>query len=273
MQGILGEKIGEGAFSDVHAWAPGQVVKLFKPGVRRRTARYEAHLTRAVFNAGGPAQDVLDEVVVEGRLGMVLPRLEGPTLLQLLQAHAITLEAAGEALASLALAVHQTPTPTDALPLRAYMEASLQLSDENVPHHIAAGVLALIDRTPPDDRLSHCDLHPGNVIMTADGPRLIDWTGAKRGGAPLDLACCRFLRTALVVESLGSPARQRALDVAVQAAYARLAGVSPTALHAAVQAHLPIVRLFFLLSAAARPDTRARLLRRLEADVSEMGGR
>jgi hypothetical protein len=33
MRGSLGEKIAEGAFSDVHAWAPGQVVKLFKSGV------------------------------------------------------------------------------------------------------------------------------------------------------------------------------------------------------------------------------------------------
>jgi hypothetical protein len=32
MQGSLGEKIGEGATADVHAWAPGQVVKLFKVG-------------------------------------------------------------------------------------------------------------------------------------------------------------------------------------------------------------------------------------------------
>jgi hypothetical protein len=30
MQGFLGEKIGEGAFADIHAWAPGQVVKLLR---------------------------------------------------------------------------------------------------------------------------------------------------------------------------------------------------------------------------------------------------
>ena len=32
MRGSLGEKIGEGCSADIHAWAPGQVVKLFKPG-------------------------------------------------------------------------------------------------------------------------------------------------------------------------------------------------------------------------------------------------
>jgi hypothetical protein len=30
MQGSLGQKIGEGAYSEAFAWAPGQVVKLFK---------------------------------------------------------------------------------------------------------------------------------------------------------------------------------------------------------------------------------------------------
>ena len=42
MQGSLGEKIGEGASAEVHAWAPGQVVKLFKPAVSRRLGWHEA---------------------------------------------------------------------------------------------------------------------------------------------------------------------------------------------------------------------------------------
>jgi len=83
MQGSLGEKIGEGAFSDVHAWAPGQVVKLFKAGFPRRHAWWEARMIRAVFAAGLPAPEVLDEVTLEGRFGVVLSRLDGPTLLQL----------------------------------------------------------------------------------------------------------------------------------------------------------------------------------------------
>jgi len=38
MQGSLGEKIGEGASADVHAWARWQVVKLFKSAASRRLA-------------------------------------------------------------------------------------------------------------------------------------------------------------------------------------------------------------------------------------------
>ena len=271
MGGSLGEKIGEGASSDVHAWAPGQVVKLFKAGVPRRISWWEARMTRAVFDAGGPASQVLDEVKVDDRYGLVLPRLDGPTLLHLLQTDAMTPEAAGAILATLGLSIHRTPSPPEVLPVREYMERSLELPEAQIPEHIAKGVLALIDRLPPDEGLSHCDLHPGNVIITPQGPRLIDWTGTKRGGAPLDLACCHFIRTELVVENFGDPARQRALEVAMQSEYVRLAGLSATSLRMAVEAHLPIVRTFFLLGGLPRPATRERLLQRLDADLGRLG--
>ncbi|WP_207539503.1 hypothetical protein [Sabulicella rubraurantiaca] len=59
-----GERIGEGKFSDVHAWVPGQVVKLFKPGVPQQLTQHEARMTRAVFAAGTPAAEVLDEMTL-----------------------------------------------------------------------------------------------------------------------------------------------------------------------------------------------------------------
>jgi len=267
MEGSVGEKVGEGASSEVHAWAPGQVLKLFKAGVPRRTSWWEAKMTRAVFDAGGPAPEVLGEVSLEGRFGIVLPRLDGPTLLQLVRAGAVTPEDAGAILATLAMSVHDTPPPPDVLPLRDYMVASLRISDGALPEHIGAGILALIEGLPPDEGLSHCDLHPDNVIMTTAGPRLIDWTGTKRGGAPLELACCHFLLTELAPDVLGDRERQRRIDAAVQSEYARLSGRSPAALTAAMEAHLPVVRVFFLLGGLARPATRERLLQRLEADL------
>jgi hypothetical protein len=42
MVGSLGQKIGDGANAEVHAWAPGQVVKLFRADVSRTRAEYEA---------------------------------------------------------------------------------------------------------------------------------------------------------------------------------------------------------------------------------------
>jgi hypothetical protein len=68
-------------------------------------------MTRAVFTAGGPAPEVLGEVTLEGRFGIVLPRLDGPTLVQLLRTRAMTFEQAGATLASLYISIHKTPPP------------------------------------------------------------------------------------------------------------------------------------------------------------------
>ena len=81
MQGSLGEKIGEGAFSEAYAWAPGQVVKLFKAGVSRQLAGIEVRMIRAVLAAGLPVPEVFGEVTLDGRFGIVLQWLDGPTLL------------------------------------------------------------------------------------------------------------------------------------------------------------------------------------------------
>ena len=180
MQGSLGEKIGEGKFSDVHAWAPGQVMKLWKAGVPQRTVSHEARMIRAVFAAGVPAPEVFGEVTLEGRFGIVLTRLDGPTLAHLSRTGAMTLQQVGAILATLAMDLHGTPPPAAVLSLRDWMDHSMRGAGDRIPRHIADGILTLIDRLPPSGGLCHCDLHPGNVIMTADGPRLIDWTGTVR---------------------------------------------------------------------------------------------
>src|ERR1700743_2569659 len=106
MEGSLGAKIGEAAFADVHAWAPGQVVKLFKAGVPRWIGRHEARMTRAAFAAGAPAPEVFEELTVEERFGIVLTRFDGPTLLQLSRSGALTFERTGAILADVCMSVH-----------------------------------------------------------------------------------------------------------------------------------------------------------------------
>jgi len=263
MQGPLGEKIGEGVFAVVHAWAPGQVVKLSRPGIPHWVLQHEARMTRAVFAAGGPAPEVLGEVTLDGRFGIVLPRFDGPTLRQATHTGAITRERAGAILATLCLAVHETRPPPDALSLREAMDARLQFSGSVLPERIITGVRALIERLPSDDVLCHSDLHPGNVIMTAEGPRLIDWLGAARAPAAYEIAQCHVLIAELDPEHADDPERAT-VNSALQAEYARLAGMAPAALTAAMQPYLPIVRAFLLLG-GAMPDMRERLLRRVEA--------
>jgi hypothetical protein len=271
MQGVLGEKIGEGGTSDVHAWAPGQVVKLFKPGAAQGLGWHEARMTRAVFAAGGPALEVLGEVRLEGRFGIVLPRLEGPSLQQLWETGAVTTEGTAAILAPLYLAVHATAPPKDVFGLRDWF-AALARGAGGVPEAIVAGVLALIERLPQPEVLCHGDLFPGNVIMTPLGARIIDWSAAVRAPAAFDLWRCHpNLKELAYAPEAVDRAPAGALGVALRSEYARLAGVSLAAL--AIGPYLPILRAVALAEGglgAAVP--RAQLIQLIDADLAAADG-
>ena len=267
MRGSLGEKLGEGILADVHAWAPGQVVKLFKPGTSRQLAWYEVQATHGIFAAGGPAPEMLGVVTREGRFGIVLPRLDGPTLLQATRSGAITREQAGAIMATLCHAVHKTPPPPEVISLRDWIAPGLRSAGGRLPGHIATGVRAQIERLPSGGGLCHGDLHPGNVIMTSEGPRLVDWSSAVRAPAAYDLGVSHIALTELAPEIADDPERPRAVNAALQSEYTRLSGISPAALTAAMEPCLPIVRTLIVL-AEVMPALRERLLQRVEAALS-----
>ena len=50
---------------------------------------------------------------------------------------------------------------------------------------------------------------PGNVTMTADGPRLVDWTGAVRAPAAFDLACGHVVLVEVAPEFIDDAAAAR----------------------------------------------------------------
>ena len=264
MQGSLGEKISEGVSADVHAWAPGQVVKLFKSGVSPRLSRHEARMTGVMFAAGAPAPEVFGEVTLEGRFGIVMQRFDGPTLLQLTRNGAVTREQAGAILAALGLSVHSIPPPPGMLSLRDWVNAWLEGGASLLPIHIVTGIRALIERLSPGGALCHGDVHPGNVIMTTEGPRLIDWMGPVRAPAAFDLAVSHICLTELGPEVSDDPERPRAVNAALQSEYARLTGLSPSTLTAAIEPYLPIVRILVVIG-GAMPVLRERLLQRVDA--------
>ncbi len=270
MQGSLGEKIGDGAYADVHAWAPGQVAKLFKPRVPMASAWHEAAMTHAVFAAGGPAPQMLGVFILDGRLAMVLPRYDGPTLLQQSRSGAVTPQQSGAILANLFLSAHKTPAPRDVYSLRDSIDDIFRYQGSQVPRHLAKGAHAQLDRLPTADTLCHGDLHPGNVIMTEEGPRLIDWIGTVRAPASLDLACTHFGLSEIAPLHADNPERPRATNRAMQAEYARLAGVSPAVLSAEIESWMPIVYVR-ALSSGAFPEFREQLVQRIEAAVRAEG--
>lgn len=92
---------------------------------------------------------------------------------------------------------------------------------------------------------------------------LAEWTKV------YEIAHCHVLIAELDPEHADDPERATVNSV-LQAEYARLAGIAPAALTAAMQPYLPIVRVFLLLG-GAMPDMRERLIQRVEAALRAAG--
>ncbi|MBR7838513.1 aminoglycoside phosphotransferase family protein [Actinospica durhamensis] len=209
--------LASGRDADVYALDDATVLRRVRNPEHSRT-RDEAKIMAYVAEYGYPVPRVhhVDDD------SMVMQRLDGPTLLENLFRRPWTLRANARILAGLHDALAAIPAP-DWLPpaeqpaqaesgpepgpeLRAGSESGLE-SDAGSDSSPGAGSAQAQAQEPagPFGSVLHLDLHPGNVIITADGPVVIDWTNAASGPAALDLA--KTLVTLTTVDLPGWPQR------------------------------------------------------------------
>lgn len=167
-----GELIGSGRTADVFAINDRWVLRRYRNG---RDATAEAVVMTHLAAHGYPVPQVR-QVTGDGtapRTDLVMRRLSGPSMLEALMEGAITTEEAGTMLAELLHRLHAVPTRVS---------------------------------TDPADRILHLDLHPGNVILTPDGPVVIDWPNAEEGPAGLDWGMSALILAQVAVDPAIGPA-------------------------------------------------------------------
>jgi thiamine kinase len=192
--------LGEGREAQTLALSDGRVLRLLKDPAHAERLGRERIALAAARAAGAPVPHDYGPHTVEGRPGVVLERIDGPTLLSLL-AHRPWLlpriaRMLGETHARLHAAVVREGLPTvHDMIRRALRESRL------IPDRLVAPVLERLEQLPAGDTLCHWDFQPANVILGASGPRVIDWSFAARGHPAADVA-----RTRLIL-AIGEPPR------------------------------------------------------------------
>lgn len=226
--GILGDKLAAGRTAEIYAWGETQVLKLFEAWVWAGDAETERRKTAAARALGLPVPVVGDVVQLGERTGLVFERVEGQSMMARLEQDPVYFEEAARQLAHLHLALHECLAPDD-LPAqhdvltRRIREAPLLAATER------EAALQALARQPSGGRLCHGDFHPGNLMLTAAGPVIIDWIDATRGCPAADLARSSLLflghlATAQVSEELRQAIHhfhQTYLDAYLEAAPAR----------------------------------------------------
>lgn len=161
----LGPKIAAGRDSTIYSLGMDRVVRRAPDD---RSFEAEAAAMEFMRATGYPVPAV--HRLAPGE--MVLDRIAGPTMLEDLSTHPWRVDAHARLLADLHRKLHQTDAPEWFRPF------------------VVAGRSAL-----------HLDLHPGNVILSPDGPVVIDWTNFARGAAGADVAVTWIILSVFELDS------------------------------------------------------------------------
>ncbi|MFI5792174.1 phosphotransferase [Streptomyces sp. NPDC051677] len=167
---VTGRLLGSGRTADVYEIDEAWVLRRDRDGWGDAAA--EGAVMAHVREYGYPAPAVRPSS--DGsRTDLVMERLAGPTMLQAFVAGTLDAEEAGAVLARLLRALHTVP-----------------------------------GRVSADARILHLDLHPDNVILTPDGPRVIDWANTEEGDPGLDwgMSAVILAQVAVSAQPIAAPA-------------------------------------------------------------------
>jgi hypothetical protein len=136
-------------------------------------------------------------IEVDGRPGILFARIQGPSLLSQLGAKPWTAIPSLLTFTDLHVRMHALTVPE--LPSQRQQLAYLIQHASPLPTEWAAAALTALQQLPDGTCLCHGDYHPDNVLMSPQGPIIIDWSEATAGNPLADVA-----RTALIFR-MGAP--------------------------------------------------------------------
>jgi aminoglycoside phosphotransferase (APT) family kinase protein len=208
------KKIAEGREAELFAWEAGTVLRLFRDARGAESIENERVAMEAVRAIVPLVPAVLGVTEVMGRPGIIMERVDGPDLLSVIAKKPWTVWRAGRIAGEVHAQLHGVVAPPSIPSLRERGQRNLPTSPL-VPPHIAAWALREREAMPDGDRLLHGDFHPGNVLMSARGPVVIDWPNVTRGNADADVG------RSLLILRLGEPPPGSPLVIRLGARVAR----------------------------------------------------
>jgi len=89
MKIVLDKLLGTGGASDVYNLGNGKVVKLYFEGFDKRQVEWEYNKTLDAYQNGLPTPQVFEIVELNNRFGLVMEKLEGKTLMEIMFAYIV----------------------------------------------------------------------------------------------------------------------------------------------------------------------------------------
>ena len=184
--------IGQGREAEVFEWRDGRVLRLLRaPGPSTRLA-FEIAALEAARSAGVPVPQAYEQVVVDGRPGLVMEHLQGPDLLTMIGQKPWLVFSSGRLAGEIHARINRARAPVSLPAVRDVVGRGLARLAPSEPR-LAEWVGRILTHLPDGDVLCHGDFHPGQLMFSGDHCAAFDWSGAKRGDSLFDYARTRLL--------------------------------------------------------------------------------
>jgi Ser/Thr protein kinase RdoA (MazF antagonist) len=167
------EKIGEGREAEMFAWGDGKILRLIRDPTRRVGVQWEAAAMQTARDRGLPVPAIYGIEEVMGRPGIIMERVDGTDLLTQISSRPWTLWKAGDILGEIHARLHSVPSSERLPELRPRIAERITANPE-IPAPLAKFATDALNDLPDGDRMCHFDYHPANVLMSPNGPVVID---------------------------------------------------------------------------------------------------
>jgi hypothetical protein len=181
-----GPKLADGRTAEVFAWGDDQVLKLYRDGWPRRVAEFEHGQALASQQTGYRVPIVGEILEIEGRVGILYERVGGSTMLVQIIKKPYRFPHFSRLMTDLHLEMHQREAE-NLEPVQERLAGKIQAVsefDEDTQNTLLRHLFSL----PEETKLLHGDFHPDNILLTNNGPVIIDWIDATLGHPLADVA-------------------------------------------------------------------------------------
>ncbi|MBW1849670.1 MAG: phosphotransferase [Deltaproteobacteria bacterium] len=195
----LGKQLGRGATAKIYEWENNQVLKLFDHEIPTELIEREANKTRLLHTAGINVPAAGNLVEINGCLGLPLEKINGKTMQEHIIQKPWRMFHYWRMLAELQIKLYEIKPIQKLPPQRKFIKDTIQNTSKLEPA-MKAVLLDSLDKLPDGNSIIHYDFYPSNILITANGPVIIDWMGAFKGNPLADIA-----RTWVVFSNYLSP--------------------------------------------------------------------
>ncbi|WP_226530623.1 aminoglycoside phosphotransferase family protein [Metabacillus niabensis] len=195
----IGQLLGVGNTASVYEWGKSEVIKIFHDF---KSAMYEvtkeAQNAKIINKLNVRAPRFSKIMEYEGKTCLIYEKVEGPTMLNYIEPTRFSVSYNAKLLAQIHFEIHQVKIDVNSN-LKTELSKSIT-NTEVITESERKIVLRILETLPEGKVLCHYDFHPGNIILSPNGPIIIDWLNTLVGHQLADVT-----RTYMMINSNALP--------------------------------------------------------------------